>query len=393
MIEVEITNYESIGHIKFSFDGFCTVTGRNFIGKSALLRAINAALTNQKGDHFIKWGETFCEVRIKTDNMDLLWHKEKDNNFYEINGVKEKKIGKEGQFQQVIDSGFGVITTNADDEVNLHYCEQYNPLFLVDKRDSKAADLLISVYGLDKLYKALEFCNRDQRKNRDILKTRKEDLAVAKKEFDRFSGFEDILKDKESIDKRRNDIQKEDKIINRLKDINSSISIVEKEINKLFEITQVMIPSDKHIEESYTILNTITTLRSKTVLVAQDLKRLEGHLDIVIPNELSKEIDEKIQEVTRLIKVKDTFIMLEQEVITLELILKDFDLPKVPTIDFATLENLKKKYQEILTVSKEAGDLKVSLVDVLKEHEEIKSELDKYDTCPVCGSSRGTING
>lgn len=387
MIEVEITNYESIGHIKFSFDGFCTVTGRNFIGKSALLRAINAALTNQKGEQFIKWGETFCEVRIKSENMDLLWHKESGNNFYEINGIKQKKVGKDSQPQQIIDSGFGVITTNADDEVNLHYCEQYNPLFLVDKRDSKAADLLISMYGLDKLYKALEFCNRDQRKNRDILKTRKEDLVVAKRDFDRFVGFEDILSEKDSIVKKRDDIKSQESTIERLKVINASISTVEKEINRLSEVSQIKIPSGKEIEESIITLSKMNNLRSQLTVVAQDMKRLEGYKDILIPSEMSQELSDKINDVEKLKSVNNRYCSLYLEVENMERVLADFILPKTPTVDFDTVGTLRRIYQDLQVTSKEATDLKTALATVTKEMETTQQELDKFEACPVCGAS------
>lgn len=387
MIEVEITNYESIGHIKFSFDGFCTVTGRNFIGKSALLRAINAALTNQKGEQFIKWGETFCEVRIKSENMDLLWHKESGNNFYEINGIKQKKVGKDSQPQQIIDSGFGVITTNADDEVNLHYCEQYNPLFLVDKRDSKAADLLISMYGLDKLYKALEFCNRDQRKNRDILKTRKEDLVVAKRDFDRFVGFEDILSEKDSIVKKRDDIKSQESTIERLKVINASISTVEKEINRLSEVSQIKIPSGKEIEESIITLSKMNNLRSQLTVVAQDMKRLEGYKDILIPSEMSQELSDKINDVEKLKSVNNRYCSLYLEVENMERVLADIILPKTPTVDFDTVGTLRRIYQDLQVTSKEATDLKTALATVTKEMETTQQELDKFEACPVCGAS------
>jgi len=393
MIEVEITNYESIGHIKFSFDGFCTVTGRNFIGKSALLRAINAALTNQKGEQFIKWGETFCEVRIKTDNMDLLWHKESGNNFYEINGITQKKVGKDSQPQQVVDSGFGVITTNSDDEVNLHYCEQYSPLFLVDKRDSKAADLLISMYGLDKLYKALEFCNRDQRKNKDILKTRKEDLIVAKRDFDRFIGFEDILSEKGSIVKKRDEIKAQESTLERLKAINDSISTVEKEIDRLSEVSMIKIPSGKEIEDSIVALSKISNLRSQITIVAQDLKRLEGHKDIVIPSEISHELGEKINEIDRLKFIYSKYTALSSEVEGMRRVLEDLIFPKVPTVDLDTAGNLRRVYQDIQVTSKEANDLKTSLATVTKEIEDTQQELDKFEACPVCGASLEANNG
>jgi len=56
LIRVEITNYESIDHAVIEIDGFTTVVGPNYSGKSAAMRAINAALVNQQGTEFIRWG-------------------------------------------------------------------------------------------------------------------------------------------------------------------------------------------------------------------------------------------------------------------------------------------------------------------------------------------------
>ena len=70
--------------MELEFEGFATIVGKNFIGKSATLRAINAALTNRSGTDFIRWGEKVCEVRIITRDYDILWHKESGNNYYKI---------------------------------------------------------------------------------------------------------------------------------------------------------------------------------------------------------------------------------------------------------------------------------------------------------------------
>ena len=390
MIEIEITNYESIGYMKFSFDGFCTITGRNFIGKSALLRAINAALTNQKGDSFIKWGESFCEVHIKTDNMDLLWHKEASNNFYEINGNKISKVGKDGQPKEIAECGFGLIS---EEDVNLHYCEQYSPLFLVDKRDSKAADLLISMYGLDKFYKALEFCNKDQRKNSDILKTRKEDLAISKRDFERFSGFEEILNEKANILNKKEEILTQEVLISKLKTISESILNVDKEINRLSLVEDLSIPTGNNIAESISELNKIINLRSQTATAAQDLKRLEPFKDIVIPTETSSDLEEKIRELEKIKDIYRRYALLEKEVSQIELNIKDIIIPKVPIIDFDTIEVLKAKYREMQTHTKEGGELKLSLANVVKDLSEVEKELESFDACPVCGSDRRTNNG
>lgn len=176
MFDVDITNFQSIKNASFKFEGFTTIIGRNFIGKSAVLRAINAALTNQQGTDFIRWGEKYCEVKIKTKDIDILWHKEDNNNFYKINNEDVyDKVGNQPPPKPVIDSGFGILSVGKE-KINLFYARQFMPLFLIDRLDAKSADLLISIYGLDKLYKAIDLCAKDQRENSNLLKLRKIDL-------------------------------------------------------------------------------------------------------------------------------------------------------------------------------------------------------------------------
>ena len=159
MIEIEITNYESIDHTKIVVDGLTTIVGRNYLGKSSILRAINAALTNKDGTDFISWGKTFCEVHIKFPDLDILWHKENGKNYYKINGKEYTKIGRGDPPKEILDAGFKPLEIG-DKKINLNYAVQFFPLFLVDKKDSKSADILTSVYGLDCIYKAIDLCNK-----------------------------------------------------------------------------------------------------------------------------------------------------------------------------------------------------------------------------------------
>ena len=125
MIEVEITNYQSISYLKFEIEGFTTLIGRNYSGKSATLRAINSALTNQQGTDFIKWGEQFCEVKIKMPGLFILWHKEDGNNFYKINNKKYTKIGRSDPPSEIIEAGFKPIVIGSN-KINLNYSVQVN---------------------------------------------------------------------------------------------------------------------------------------------------------------------------------------------------------------------------------------------------------------------------
>lgn len=198
MVRVEITNYESIDHAVIEIDGFTTVVGPNYSGKSAAMRAINAALTNQSGMEFVRWGQDYCEVRIEAPGLDLLWHKEEGNNHYVVNGSRYAKIGRDEPPREVSQLGYGTVKVSGQKH-DLHYADQFTPLFLVDDQNTKTADLVASVYGLDRLYKASELCSKDQRSNDSLLKVRKRDLEDARSDLKRFEGLDDVLRKAKAI--------------------------------------------------------------------------------------------------------------------------------------------------------------------------------------------------
>ena len=45
MLDVEIRNFQSIDHVHLRVEGFTALVGRSNIGKSAVVRAVKAALT------------------------------------------------------------------------------------------------------------------------------------------------------------------------------------------------------------------------------------------------------------------------------------------------------------------------------------------------------------
>ena len=64
MTEVEVRNFQSVEHAVFRIEGFTALVGRSNIGKSALVRAVKAALTGATGTDFVRHGG-LCARRLK----------------------------------------------------------------------------------------------------------------------------------------------------------------------------------------------------------------------------------------------------------------------------------------------------------------------------------------
>ena len=369
--------------MEFEFDGFTTIQGRNYIGKSATLRAINAALTNQQGTNFIRWGAKFCEVRIKTETIDILWHKEKGNNFYKINDEDPyTKVGNLPPPQPILDAGFGEISV-AGEKVNLLYAEQFHPLFLIDRKDSKSADLLISIYGLDKLYKAIDLCAKDQKKNTDVLKLRKVDLEQATEGLNKFAEFDKVKEALTNVETLKTNLYNKQNDISRLKSWLEQASSLSVSIKKIKPARSVSIPSyekiDKLIAEQVNLKkyqNSIDVLKN-TIIKLRPIKELS------IPK--NEALESKISEFNELNKLQDKYESLSKDV-NLFKQSKDVKIPDISDSKIKEIAELKNIYKRLTVLATEVKTLRINVASTDKELEKVTTDLSAYNACPVCGN-------
>lgn len=403
------------------FEGFATIVGRNFIGKSATLRAINAALTNRQGTDFIRWGEKFCEVRVVVNGFDILWHKEEGNNFYVINNERFEKIGKDPPPELINKAGFSVIKISTE-KINLNYAEQFYPLFLVDRQDTKGADLLTSVYGLDLLYKALELCGRDQKTVNDDLRLRKRDLQFLEQDLIKYTEFDSLIKRSALIKDSKASIVKDQEDLNSLivfdKSIRTAYSIctklkgvsgitipeaecissgidevsklkgfltriqkLEKETSKIEGVGGITLPNSSDIPEIITDLKTLSEINTKILKIMRDLKKLEPHSSLVIPE--VKDLEEDLSCLRKLKEINQKIRTLSMGVDKFKS-LSDISIPEM-TIDTSTILDLKLKNDKISELLSCIKNMESDIKKVSDEYVIVENSLKEYNVCPLCG--------
>ena len=421
MVHIEITNFQSIAKMSLDFEGFSTIVGKNFIGKSATLRAINAALTNRQGTDFIRWGEKYCEVRIVVKDYDILWHKEDGNNFYKINGVAYNKIGKDEPPEILKEAGFGVIRLGSE-RISLNYAQQFFPLFLIDKLDTKGADLLTSVYGLDVLYKALDLCGKDQKKNKDELRVRSLDLSYIEKDLVSYDGFDEILTQGETLKAIKKDLFQKYNKVELLKTKNRDVRSVYASCNKLKNVLSIEIPDCAAIDalskslitlkpklESFNSLHScIAKIKSVTeveIPLASDIEPLYKKLEVLKKLHASfKNTEESLLKFKGIdsvpvVNVEDLSVSmdrlsvvgkLKKSIDSLRKSLEAYsglDAIKIPIIpdSIESLNGLKLKKETIQKIAKEVAALKKEIEDTSSSFCEVEKELSSYAVCPLCG--------
>jgi len=388
MIEVEIINYESIAHTKIQIEGFTTLVGKNYLGKSATIRAINAALTNKDGTNFIRWGETFCEVHIKYPGMDILWHKEDKKSFYIINGAEYTKLGKGDPPAEILNAGFKPLVIG-DQKINLNYAVQFFPLFLVDKRDTKTADILTSVYGLDRIYKAIDLCNKEQRANINLLRIREKDLQIISNSLKKYEKFPDVIKKIPIIKAKKKDIDQN----------KTEISIIkqwEKEITDLFKINKRLAPIlNLELPKSNKVKENILEFR-KLNKYQNELEELDNYITnrssielVILPGDKASKIKSLIIEYKRICTWEKAYTQINNEIAKLEKI-KNISLPSTSnTINIEEIKKIQNMYNDLKRNAKEMKEIE-SLLQSIKEKTDIKEkELNSFDICPLCGAKRG----
>ncbi len=93
MFRLTIENFQSIkGPLTIQVDGLTCIIGESNIGKSAIIRALQALLTNRCGDDFITTDQTFCKVTLEAGGHVVIWTKTRSTASYEVDGQLFTKL-------------------------------------------------------------------------------------------------------------------------------------------------------------------------------------------------------------------------------------------------------------------------------------------------------------
>lgn len=93
MFRLTIENFQSIkGPLTIEVDGLTCIIGESNIGKSAIIRALQALLTNRCGDDFITTDQTFCRITLEAGGHIVIWTKTRSTASYEVDGQTFTKL-------------------------------------------------------------------------------------------------------------------------------------------------------------------------------------------------------------------------------------------------------------------------------------------------------------
>ena len=180
---VKIRGFQSIKNpIEIVVDGYCTIEGESNLGKSAVIRAIHAALSNRAGTEFITEDEQACEVILESLGHKIKWYKDHKATRYEVDGVKINKPGRGTVPDDVRTAGLYAIKT-LDKELHwpqIHF-QWEQPFIIGSYTDTLAAELLGASQDTVKIGRAIKLVNVDVSKGKakvDILEKQHQELVT-----------------------------------------------------------------------------------------------------------------------------------------------------------------------------------------------------------------------
>lgn len=178
-----VDNFQSLGATTIEATGLTVIVGKSNLGKSALVRAISAALFNRAGDDFVRVGaET---ARVQLDDLPgvgrVTWAKGGGVNQFEVNGEVYAKVGSSTPAVLTV-AGYREVAIGKE-TIRPQVAEQFEGLFLLDRSGAFVSDALSVLSHLGTLLKADRTCGLDLKRQKALLTVRVGDLELERRKF------------------------------------------------------------------------------------------------------------------------------------------------------------------------------------------------------------------
>jgi hypothetical protein len=251
--EVEVRNFQSIEHAHVTIEGYTALVGRSNIGKSAIVRAVKAALSGASGTTFVRHGphcarrlkdakKCQCKstVRIKREGFDLLWEKGDNDNRYTFNGQVCDSVGS-GTPDFLVKAGYAPIKIGDGREL-LQVADQFDAIFLLNRTGGVIADVLSDVAHLDRVNTAMRYVEKDRREAASTRKVREQDVVSLTQRLEEFEGLDDAIVRVKAVEDKIVDLGRAESRLKQIERFLEAGTARGVEIKRLLGVENVVIP-------------------------------------------------------------------------------------------------------------------------------------------------------
>lgn len=194
-MHIVVKDFQSLNTVDLQVAGLTVLVGPSSRGKSALVRAVEAALFNKPGDGFVRTGQKRAIVGIEQapavggKTLDpLSWVKGGGKTVYVIGGETFGKV-QGGTPPPVTEAGYRDIWIGDKDRKKGEWLRpqvsaQHDPIFLLTRSGSFVSDVLGAISRHAVLLTAQGRATGDQRSTKQQLGYKQTDLATAQTQLD-----------------------------------------------------------------------------------------------------------------------------------------------------------------------------------------------------------------
>ena len=393
--KVKIKNFQSIEKADLVIDGFTVITGKNNSGKSAVQRAIRGVFQNAKGNSFVRYGASHCEVSVEFDDGNsVVWNKGKKENKYTINGKEYDKVGS-GVPEQLDAFEVQPITAGGR-EIWSQFAPQFTgQVFLLNETGSVLAEAISDVERVQTLNKAMKQSERDKRSANSTLKVRKKDEKAVEIDLEHYKGLDTLGLLLDTIESLETKIEKIDKATEKLIDYRDRRDSLVGLITHLDGVSSIDIPDTETVEGVCDQLIELIELNEQYTQATRSVLTLQGVSEISLPDFTDVERVQSMTDfLTDLYKRRNRAVSgarimtqmcsdLSDRMVLLE---KTDFLQKIHD----TLDQIEDLHREREIAIEQIEDLENSIQNnkrdqvALQQH--LKDHLHGEGECPLCGS-------
>lgn len=242
-MQIQIKNYQSIKDATIQVEGITFLIGETDEGKSAVVRAVEGCLFNQRGDEFIQEGEKVSRVGIyfdaddKYENLLVAWQKNKNGSSFVVNGEPISKTGQRGPEEALETQGIRELVITKEFKLRLHFWNQEEPPILIKKTPSVIFEAISHIMEEYRLSGILRDMVKDSQEIEDSLKRVEGEIAAHVKGIQDRRRSLDVFK---ALDEFSPNTKRLTQLIERVQELarklvvlrNISVDKSEKEVSK-----------------------------------------------------------------------------------------------------------------------------------------------------------------
>lgn len=379
MLQVIVKDFQSIEEARLKVDGVTLIVGESNQGKSACLRALQAACTNRFKAGQVRHGQDQAVIKIKTaDSDDVLAIARSWAGGSPMMKLGSKTFSKLGRTlpKEVNDFlNLGFIDLNGE-QYSCNFHPQFQKPMLLEHSQQKVMEILSASSSLDDLKEAKECVLAARAKNKGaitavegIINETNNKLHEMKSKMEFFeplySQYSVAFVNYQSIEEQLRCASQLEELLNHQVNLTNEESVIVEFINEYAEYSELIETIDK-INKLEGSLDSCDKLSSKEQILSKISSIYDDDLDkMVYAVQLFSELLETIDIIDKQVESLEKHMALLSEILNVEDTIKSYNIKR------SDLEQLGAHLNSFRIVTSSEANLS----KVVDDHE-----------CPICGN-------